>query len=104
MFLAYVTSANGGRSVRSRVVGMLRVQEIVLTGGLRSWTIVWPDSSVSSVHEEADRLLRGFAGEPGTQRTYAFLLVDHLRWLEREAVALDAVTLRDPVRAWASRC
>jgi len=29
------------------------------------------------------------------QRTYAYLLVDHLRWLERECLALGGVTLRD---------
>ena len=31
----------------------------------------------------------------GTQRTYAFLLVDHLRWLEREALTVDRAGLRD---------
>ena len=31
----------------------------------------------------------------GTQRTYAYLLVDHLRWLERECLTLDRVGLRD---------
>jgi len=71
---------------------MLRVQEILLSGARRSWTIVWPDGGV---HEEADRYLRRYEREPGTQRTYAFLLVDHLRWLEREALTLDSVTLRD---------
>lgn len=50
------------------------------------------------MHEEADRYLRRYDGEPGTQRTYAYLLVDHLRWLEREALALDVVTLQDLVR------
>lgn len=77
---------------RSPVVGMLRVQEILLGSGRCSWTIVWPGGAA---HEEADRYLRRYDGEPGTQRTYAFLLVDHLRWLEREALALDAVSLRD---------
>src|SRR6266571_2656438 len=77
---------------RTPVVGMLRVQEILLSGARRSWTIVWPDGGV---HEEADRYLRRYEREPGTQRTYAFLLVDHLRWLEREALTLDSVTLRD---------
>jgi integrase len=33
--------------------------------------------------------------ELGTDRTYAYLLVDHLRWLERECLLLDAVSLRD---------
>lgn len=76
----------------SPVVGALRVQEVLLGGGRCSWTIVWPDGAV---HEEADRYLRRYEGEPGTQRTYAFLLVDHLRWLEREALPLDSVSLRD---------
>jgi hypothetical protein len=46
------------------------------------------------VHPEADRFLRRHYGS-GTQRTYAYLLVDHLRWLDRECLGLDAVTLRD---------
>ena len=46
------------------------------------------------MHVEADRFLRSHDGS-GTQRTYAYLLVDHLRWLDRECLALDAVTLRD---------
>ena len=52
---------------------------------------MWPDGAV---HEPADRFLRRFEGS-GTQRTYAYLLVDHLRWLEREALPVAAVTLRD---------
>ena len=59
--------------------------------GRRSWTIVWPEGTE---HREADRFLRQHDGS-GTQRTYAYLLVDHLRWLERECLTLDAVTLRD---------
>jgi integrase len=77
---------------RRRIVGQLRVQEIFLSGGRRSWTILWPEGAV---HEEADRFLRRYDGEPGTQRTYAYLMVDHLRWLEREALQLNAVRLRD---------
>jgi hypothetical protein len=30
--------------------------------------------------------LRRYEGEPGIQRTYAYLLVDHLRWLDRETL------------------
>jgi hypothetical protein len=45
-------------------------------------------------HEAADAFLRTYEGS-GTQRTYAFLLVDHLRWLEREALTVDRVGLRD---------
>lgn len=73
------------------LVGDLRVQEISRGGGWRSWTVLWPEGAV---HVPADRFLRLHDGS-GTQRTYAYLLVDHLRWLERECVTLDAVSLRD---------
>ncbi|WP_239340231.1 tyrosine-type recombinase/integrase [Frankia sp. CiP3] len=76
---------------RSVVVADLRVQPIDRKGGLRSWTILRPEGTV---HEEADRFLRAHEGS-GTQRTYAYYLVDHLRWLERECLALDTVQLRD---------
>ena len=46
------------------------------------------------MHEAADRFLRGYEGS-GTQRTYAYLLLDHLRWLEREALAPETVSLQD---------
>ncbi|MEV1173597.1 tyrosine-type recombinase/integrase [Nonomuraea sp. NPDC049784] len=46
------------------------------------------------MHQAADRFLRRYEGS-GTQRTYAYLLVDHLRWLDRECMGLDVVTLRD---------
>ena len=82
----------GGRVVVLRVViGDLRVQRIDRAGGRRAWTIAWPDGRE---HREADRFLREHDGS-GTQRTYAYLLVDHLRWLERECLALDMVVLRD---------
>lgn len=67
------------------------MQRIEYGNGGWSYTIVWPDGSV---HEEADRFLRRYQ-QLGTQRTYAYLLVDHLRWLEREALAPGSVTLRD---------
>ena len=81
----------GGYVARHIVVGDLRVQQIDRRDGRRSWTIVWPEGTV---HAEADRFLRVHDGS-GTQRTYAYLLVDHLRWLERECLALDRVELRD---------
>lgn len=77
--------------VRHVVIGDLRVQQIDRKDGRRSWTIVWPEGTV---HREADRFLREYEGS-GTQRTYAYLLVDHLRWLERECRGFDAVVLRD---------
>ena len=79
------------RVARRVVIGDLRVQQINRSNGRRSWTIVWPEGTE---HAEADRFLRGHEGS-GTQRTYAYLLVDHLRWLERECLTLDQVVLRD---------
>lgn len=76
---------------RRMVVADLRVQRIDRKNGLRSWTIVWPEGTV---HEEADRFLRVHDGS-GTQKTYAYYLVDHLRWLERECLLLGMVQLRD---------
>lgn|GEM_PF-5654078 len=83
----FATSAwlGGGRVARGLVVGDLRVQVLERAGGRRSFTIVWPEGAV---HEAADAFLRTHDGS-GTQRTYAFLLVDHLRWLEREALTVD---------------
>ena len=76
---------------RGLVVGDLRVQVLERAGGRRSFTIVWPEGAV---HEAADAFLRTHDGS-GTQRTYAFLLVDHLRWLEREALTVDRAGLHD---------
>lgn len=73
------------------LVGDLRVQEINRRDGWRSWTVLWPEGAV---HVPADRFLRLHDGS-GTQRTYSYLLVDHLRWVERECIALDVVSLRD---------
>ncbi|MFF7903052.1 integrase [Streptomyces sp. NPDC088817] len=76
---------------RHVVVGDLRVQRIDRKDGRRSWTIVWPEGSL---HTEADRFLREHEGS-GTQKTYAYYLVDHLRWLERECLTFGTVQLRD---------
>ena len=72
---------------RQVVVGDLRVQKIQRRDGRRSWTILWPERTE---YREADGFLRLYEGS-GTQRTYAHLLVDHLRWLERECLTLDTV-------------
>src|SRR5690242_8747485 len=72
------------------VIGDLRVQVLERGDGTRAYTVVWPEGAV---HLEADRFL--WTREPGTDRTYAYLLVDHLRWLERECLPLGAVTLSD---------
>ena len=55
----------------------LRVQVANHQGGQRSYVVL--DVSTGFVHRRAERFLAGF-GE-GTQRTYAYHLVDHLRWL-----------------------
>src|SRR2546430_1805174 len=81
----------GWQMARRVVVGDLRVQRIDRRNGLRSWTIVWPEGTV---HEEADRFLRVHDGS-GTQKTYAYYLVDHLRWLDRECLTFGGVRLRD---------
>jgi hypothetical protein len=81
----------GGFVAHRVVIGDLRVQPMERGGRGRSFTIVWPDGAV---HEAADRFLRGYEGS-GTQRTYAYLLLDHLRWLEREALATETVSLQD---------
>lgn len=73
------------------VVGELRVQPVERGDGGRSYTIVWPEGAV---REDADGFLRLHEGS-GTQRTYAYLLVDHLRWLEQGCMRPDCVTLRD---------
>ncbi|WP_413116063.1 tyrosine-type recombinase/integrase [Streptomyces sp. CY1] len=77
--------------IRTTVIGDLRVQEITHKNGCRSWTILWPEGTV---HREADRYLRLHDGS-GTQKTYAYYLVDHLRWMERECLTFDKVALRD---------
>jgi integrase len=48
----------------------------------------------------ADRFLRRCEG--GTDRTYAYLLVDHLRWLEFEGMTAETVTFRDLERYMAA--
>ncbi|WP_406491631.1 tyrosine-type recombinase/integrase [Streptomyces sp. NBC_00846] len=78
--------------MRSRMVlGDLRVQPIKRSGGGWSYTIVWPDGAV---HEEADSFLRTHEGI-GTQKTYAYSLVDHLRWRLRERLTTETVRLLD---------
>src|SRR5579859_3684832 len=72
------------------VVGDLRVQTIYRHDGRRAYTIVWPDGSV---HLIADGFLRTCTA--GTARTYAYLLVDHLRWLPFEALSAESVGFRD---------
>jgi len=72
------------------VVGDLRVQEIVRGDGRVSYTVV--DESCKVVGA-ADGFLRSCRA--GTNRTYAYLLVDHLRWLRFAGLSVESVVLRD---------
>ena len=74
------------------VLGQLRVQE-VRHAGLVTYTILHPDSTL---HELADAYLRTLTA--GTCRTYAYLLVDHLRWLECEVLTPETVTFDQVTR------
>ncbi|QLH27262.1 tyrosine-type recombinase/integrase [Streptomyces sp. Rer75] len=75
---------------RRLVLGDLRVQELEHSSGRVSYTILESDGSVRRL---ADGFLRSCRG--GTDRTYAYLLVDHLRWLEFEGLAVETVSLQD---------
>src|SRR5262249_4441592 len=61
----------------------------VFASGRAAYTIVHPDSAV---HRLADGFLRTCSG--GTDRAYAYLLVDHLRWLESEGLAPDTAAMQ----------
>ncbi|MFJ2810567.1 tyrosine-type recombinase/integrase [Kitasatospora sp. NPDC087271] len=73
------------------VLGDLRVQEMPRAGGGRSYAVLWPDGSVE---QESEGFLQLFEGK-GTQKTYAYYLVDHLRWRIREGLTTESVTMRD---------
>ncbi|GAA2046623.1 hypothetical protein GCM10009839_58940 [Catenulispora yoronensis] len=69
----------------------LRVQTVRHGDGGRSYTIF---DSTSGVHAAAERYLSAYAGK-GSDRTYAYLLLDHLRWLEYEGLSAETVRFRD---------
>lgn len=76
---------------RGMVLGDLRVQAMKRAGGGWSYTILWPDGTVD---EESDGFLRTYEGR-GTQKTYAYVLVDHLRWRVREGLSTANIRLLD---------
>ena len=69
----------------------LRVQLVNHRDGRRSYVVL--DFVSGSLHSRADKFLSSF-GE-GTQRTYAYHLVDHLRWLAANAYREDSITIQD---------
>ncbi len=91
-----VLGPEGGGGVGGRlVVGELRVQKIVRGGGRVCYTIVDCDCSLVA---EADGFLRTCAA--GTDRTYAYVLVDHLRRLRFAGLTGESVPLQDLRTAW----
>jgi integrase len=78
--------------VASRLLmGQLRVQKVTHQNGHCSYTILEPSGTV---HAAADRYLATYAGT-GSDRPYAYLLVDHLRWLENEELTPESVAFAD---------
>ncbi|MFE6031511.1 hypothetical protein [Streptomyces niveus] len=77
--------------MRTLSVGQLRVQSVLHGDGRDAYTIF---DSVRGVHGGADRYPSGYACT-GSDRTYAYLLVDHLRWLEYEGLTPEDVGFGD---------
>lgn len=77
----------------------LRVQLVRHPGGRRSYVVL--DVAAGSFHARADRFLAPF-GE-GTQRTYAYHLVDHLRWLAACSYVEEEVQIED-LRRYLALC
>lgn len=77
-------------NVARLILGDLRVQEVVRESGRVAYTIVDPDGRIVPT---ADGFLRGH--DAGTARTYAFMLVDHLRWLPTEALTTATASIND---------
>lgn len=76
---------------RSAQPRRLRVQELHHPDGRRSFVVL--DVSSGTFHPRADRFLAPFC--EGTQRTYAYHLVDHLRWLAACSYVEENVTIED---------
>lgn len=66
-------------------LGDYRVQQVV-TAHQVWYALLAPDGTP---HRTATEFLRRYS--PGTSRTYAYLLVDHLRWLEQEGIGVRHV-------------
>ncbi|MCX4968055.1 hypothetical protein OHA98_25505 [Streptomyces sp. NBC_00654] len=76
---------------QSLALGQLRVEKVRHRNGRCSYTVF---DSASGLHPGADWYLSKYAGT-GSDRTYAYLLVDHLRWLEHEGLTPESVVFRD---------
>jgi integrase len=67
------------------------VQTVEHRDGQQSYLVL--DVAAGVVHRRADRFLARF--KEGTQRTYAYHLVDHLRWLARYGYREETVTAEE---------
>lgn len=83
----------------SQASGDLRVQLVSYQDGRRSYVVL--DVVSGAFHARADRFLASF-GE-GTQRTYAYHLIDHLRWLAVRGLSEEAVKIED-LRRYLALC
>src|SRR5260370_19251821 len=72
----------------------IRVQLVNHRNRQRSYLVL--DVVSGSVHNRADKFLSSFC--EGTQRTYAYHLVDHLRWLAVNGYCEDSITIQDLMR------
>jgi integrase len=72
----------------------IRVQLVNHRDGQRSYLVL--DVASGSVHNRADKFLSSFC--EGTQRTYAYHLVDHLRWLAVNGYRENSITIQDLLR------
>ncbi|MFF4383939.1 tyrosine-type recombinase/integrase [Kitasatospora sp. NPDC001547] len=72
------------------VIGDIRVQEVIRGDGRVEYTVLEPDGAI---HKVPDAYLRSLTA--GTSRTYAYLLVDHLRWLVMECLDFPTITFAD---------
>src|SRR6476646_2236614 len=89
----------GRWAMQPDLLNVLRVQVANHHDGQRSYVVL--DVSTGVVHRRAERFLARF-GE-GTQRTYAYHLVDHLRWLAVHRHREDTVAIGD-LRRYMALC
>jgi integrase len=73
------------------VIRDFRVQQIRHTSGSLASTVV---DAFGRIDRRVDAFLRTFTGS-GTQRTYAYVMVDHLRWLAYESLTPETIAIGD---------
>jgi Phage integrase, N-terminal SAM-like domain len=79
--------------VTNVVVGVCRVQRLVLPGGERTWTVLGPDHRPVVPAEEYLEYLRVQRVSPNTVKSYARALALWWQYLELFALTWDSLTL-----------